>query len=44
LPPFPERLATLVRDARRAGGVDVPAPIPGGNMTTPVAQRASKAA
>ena len=28
LPRFPETLATLVRDARRAGGVDVPAPLP----------------
>jgi hypothetical protein len=28
LPQFPEALATLVRDARRAGGVDVPAPLP----------------
>ena len=28
LPRFPEALATLVRDARRAGGVDVPAPLP----------------
>ena len=28
LPRFPEALAALVRDARRAGGVDVPAPLP----------------
>lgn len=28
LPPFPEALATLVRDARRAAGVDVPTPLP----------------
>jgi hypothetical protein len=28
LPVFPERLAGLVRDARRAGGSDVPAPLP----------------
>jgi len=28
LPKFPERLATLVRDARRAGQVGVPAPLP----------------
>jgi hypothetical protein len=30
LPVFPERLETLVRDARRAGGVAVPAPLPSG--------------
>jgi hypothetical protein len=29
LPRFPELLANLVRDARRAGGVDVPLPLPG---------------
>jgi hypothetical protein len=28
LPVFPPRLDTLVQDARRAGGVDVPAPLP----------------
>jgi hypothetical protein len=28
LPQFPERLATLVREAKRAGGVGVPAPVP----------------
>ncbi len=29
LPRFPELLANLSRDARRAGGVGVPAPLPG---------------
>jgi hypothetical protein len=29
LPRFPELLANLVRDARRAGGVEVPLPLPG---------------
>jgi len=29
LPRFPELLANLVRDARRAGGVGVPVPLPG---------------
>ena len=36
LPRFPETLATLVRDARRAGGVAVLPPLPGGQAATPI--------
>jgi hypothetical protein len=36
LPAFPERLASLVRDARRADGVQVPPPIPGGTAALPL--------
>lgn len=32
MPSFPEQLEHLVRDARRAGGVDVPLPVPGGRI------------
>jgi hypothetical protein len=35
MPTFPARLTDLVRDARRAGGVGVPAPVPGGYVSVP---------
>ena len=34
MPRFPERLAALVRDARRASDVSVPPPLPGGHPST----------
>jgi hypothetical protein len=37
LPRFPELLANLVRDARRAGGVGVPTPLPGQSTYVTVA-------
>jgi chromosome segregation ATPase len=43
MPTIPERLTDLVRDARRAGGVGVPPPIPGGNAALPL-ERAREAA
>jgi hypothetical protein len=36
LPRFPEQLARLMRDARRAAGVDVPPPVPGGQAVVPI--------
>ena len=36
LPTFPAALATLVRDARRAGDLRVPPPLPGGQSMVPV--------
>ena len=35
LPRFPEQLANLAREARRAAGVSVPPPIPGGAAMAP---------
>lgn len=37
MPRFPAQLETLARDARRAGGVDVPLPLPGERMYTTIA-------
>jgi hypothetical protein len=41
VPTFPERLATLVRDARRADGLQVPAPLPGQRAFASVASYAT---
>ncbi len=35
IPEFPQRLTDLVRDARRAGGLAVPPPVPGGQLMVP---------
>jgi hypothetical protein len=43
LPAFPEKLSDLVRDARRAGGVGCPPPVPGGHaVVPPVAREAAR--
>jgi hypothetical protein len=43
MPRFPERLADLVRDARKAGGVEVPPPVPGGHaVAPPLSRRAAR--
>jgi hypothetical protein len=44
LPAFPERLADLVRDARRSDGVLVPPPVPHRHAATPTPMAASQAA
>lgn len=39
LPRFPAQLEDLVRNARRAGGVSVPSPLPGGHGVAPIPDR-----
>jgi hypothetical protein len=43
LPKFPVQLATLVSDARRADGVQVPPPVPGGHAIVPAPKVRSEA-